>query len=384
MKKIFLIGGFFGFVMSFGAYAADGLVRITCDDADAGAEVTIDGKVFGKCSSDSFTAFVTEGEHQLRVRKSKNFDEEQVFESKIVVDERVPVRLSVSLSAPRLTTDALRRRNIAEANAQIKGAENGDVISMRKLADYYDAGMGVEKNASKAKEWRAKALEQERLKVEGQYKAEFQEQLALANSGNVGAMKKVAEYYGAGRGVGKNSVKSVAWLDAATQATFDASLHRAEAGDIAAMKVVAGWYGNSTWKGADASKEKYWNEKIDVTNNERLAQEKALKIQAKLKDLRFFNVTSVMLNPNTRMNDGRLAKEAPFFMSGVYTSAPIWTVVDLMSLPFLATKRQMIKNEAAMRPSAWAKPDSMMARASVRSGQGSIFPADEVAFVAPQ
>lgn len=295
---------------------ADSFLRIKCDDKDIGAEVFLNEKFMGNCPVD---IPAQEGIVELRARKIVDDDHEQLFKKQIRVVEGVPQRIELMMSAPQLTAEAIHKKEASEANAQLSAAEAGNIASMKKIADYYDAGMGVAKDSSRAAAWRDKAEA-----------ATAQSQLGAANAGDIQAMENIAARYDIGRGVNKDSVQAKIWREKA---------------DVAKREKIA--------------LENARKEKEAAAEREKIALENARKKQARIDNVSFFQSTKTLLDPKegTRV-----------FGSSYYTSLPLSTfyglLFDLTSAPSRTTEIHQLKNEAALRPSTWGKPDSMIARAS--------------------
>jgi hypothetical protein len=321
MNKVFYAVGLSALLVSFSA-SADSILRIKCDDQDVGAEVFINTKFVGSCPLD---VPVREGLVQVQARKIVNGDYEQLFEKQLRVVDGVAQKIELAMSAPQLTaeakhkqetaaTAAQQQKEIAEAAFQLRAAEAGAPSAMRKIADYYDAGMGVKQDPAKAAAWRTKA---EAAAEQAQLHAE-QEQLLAAQAGNIEAMLDVALRYDAGLGLQ-----------------------------------------------IDHAQAQYWREKADTTKHEKIAQEKAREKQEKLDRIEFFHLTTVAVNV---LNPAKDPDRGPVAWTFAPTVAAISTLMalpmDLCQAPTNSTELVSIRQEAALRPSSWAKPDSMIAQAS--------------------
>jgi hypothetical protein len=171
-------------ILSFDAVAAGSLLRVACEGADAGAEVSINGVFKGECPLD---IQVNEGTVQLRVLKKVDASRERVFEQQFRIGDGVVKKIDVTLSVPRLNAEAQRRENeriaaeraeatrreqarqlarAAEEQAdrelreqQQKSVEAGDTAAMLAFADRYETGNGVPKNEAEARLWLKKAAD---------------------------------------------------------------------------------------------------------------------------------------------------------------------------------------------------------------------------------
>lgn len=285
MKNCICVLGLAALVAPFAAYS-DSLIRVKCDD-DAGASVYINGKFVGECPVD---APAPAGTVNLRVR-SENGDYEKIFEKQLRVIDGVPQRVEVTLPAPQLTAKAIA----AQSGKLLKAAESGDIDAMQKVSQFYEDGIGLEKNPVKAKHWREKAET-----------AKAKEILELANGGNVAAMEDMSNRYKTGLGVAKS-----------------------------------------------ASLAKSWGTKAQSARQEQKSREKKAKLWAKAP----FS--------ETRQYFHNMGKDIQFVTSSPI-SLPFTIVFDLISLPTASTNMVQVANEAALRPSTWGKPDSMIARASLQ------------------
>jgi hypothetical protein len=301
MKKIVLLSGLLVLMASLPVYG-ESLLRIQCEDEDAGAEIYLNDKFAGECPMD---ASVREGTLLLRARKNVDATREKLFEKKLRVVDGVSQRVELVMSAPQLTADAKAKKQVTEAAALLKAAEGGDTDAMEKIAQRLDAGNGIKKDPAKARFWRNKA-EVTSAQVE----------LDAAISGDVQAMLKVAARYDAGLGVDQDPAQAREW--------------RAK---------------------AEATK----REK-DALNR---AHSSAKAKQAKLDQIKFSEYTEKMVNGSGVDNNNITA----VFLTGI-PSMILGLATDAVSAPTKSAEISTIKNQAALRPSTWGKPDSMVAKAS--------------------
>lgn len=300
MKKVFIVCGLFVLFASFPAFA-DSLVRVQCEDEDAGAEVFLNGKFVGECPMD---APVGEGIVQLLARKVVNGDFEKVFEKKLKVVDGVAQRVEIVLSAPRLTAEATLRKEAEEVNRQLRAAQEGDVDAMNKMAQRYEAGIGVKKDPAAAVIWRNKAEA-----------ATAQEQLRAAKSGDIKAMDNMAERYDTGEGVDKDPSEAQLWRKRAQSARLEQTKREEAAAAV----------------------------------------QRSRENEAKAESISYFKNTSELVKTNT--GDG------PF--RALISSVPatgLGLISDLFSAPSVTSQKSNLRNAAALRPSTWGKPDSLIAR----------------------
>lgn len=322
MRKINYALGLMLTVASFSAAAAS-LIRVKCDAADAGAHVFANGELKGGCPVD---VSVEAGAVQIRVQRI-NGDYGQFFEKMLLVVDGVPQRVDVTLSASRLTAEGKRRQEVEEAERQLKAAESGDVDAMDIIAGYYAIGLGVEKDSEKAAAWRAK------------------------------------------RTVAREKV-------AATE--LESAKVRAAAGEVSAMQELAARYESGIGVARDMAQAREWRAKAEVAEREeRMRQEQVVR-EAREHN-RQLRVASIEFFQETKSGIKLLGPESDVPSRIVFTAIspivlPVSAMVDLTHGPGNSTKVVKIRSEAAMHPSAWGNPNSMVARAlqrSVPGGRGS-------------
>ena len=203
MKKIIFGSVLLVLVASFSAYAG-GVVQVQCEDENAGVEVFINGKSAGVCPVD---ASAKPGTVLVSARKPVGTDQEMVFEKKFQLAEGAVEQVDLILSSPQLTAAARAKKDAAEVGALLTAASAGNVTAMRKLAQHYEDGAGVSKDASQAASWRNKAEA-----------TTTQKQLVAANAGDLDAMLYMAIRYDNGLGVDKDPAQAKAWREKAAAA----------------------------------------------------------------------------------------------------------------------------------------------------------------------
>jgi len=161
----------FTIVASGESQAAGSLLRITCDGADVGAEVTVNGVFKGECPLD---IQVNAGTIRLRLLKKVDALRERVFEQEFRMGDGVVKKVEAALSAPQLNAEGLKREREREAARQAaaaeerrldqevleqqqKAAEAGDTDAMLALADRHAGGKGVPGSDEQANAWYRKA-----------------------------------------------------------------------------------------------------------------------------------------------------------------------------------------------------------------------------------
>ena len=307
MKKVVLISSLLVLITSFPAYS-DSIVRVQCEEEDLGAEIYINDTFVGECPVD---APVKAGKVQLRARKIVRDDYEKIFEKQLRVVDGVAQRVEIILSAPQLTAEARLRMTTAETTALLAAAEAGDVGAMKKLAQRFDAGVGIKKDPAKAQAWRDKAES-----------TTAQELLRAAEAGDIKAMLDMAARYDTGAGVKKDHSQAALWRNKADTAKL----------------------------------EKTAQEELTKSKNKELYQQRRVDAAAPFKNVRDgFKLLSAQNNNEAVTN----AVSSPLFL-------PLSTLTDIIELPTKLTDSAKIQSEATVRPSTWGKPDSMIARASLQ------------------
>lgn len=303
MKNVFTLYGML-MLLSSSFAQADSLLRLACDDEDAGAVITLNGRDVGSCPADTF---IPEGSYQVRVVKALSGGREQVFETQITLIEGQPKSVRVELSEPRLTAEAVQLQLHNDAMRTLALANNGDIYAMTDMSQLYLYGKGVEQSSANAAFWAQKAEDQSTAK----YKQEFELQLRNAQAGDIVSMSKVAELYRQGVGVDEDPV----------QATL-------------------------------------WKQKANT-----LSREGLLNIHP------FFGQTKMTASEIERNVNLQTSPVDSLFWLGFSgtTTLPINIFSDVITSPSVTTSREKIKNAAVMRPSSWAKPDSMIAKFAQQS-----------------
>ena len=305
MKKVVLISSLLVLTTSFPAYS-DSIVRIQCEEENSGAEIYLNGTFVGECPVD---APVKAGKVQLRARKIVRDDYEKIFEKQLRVVDGVAQRVEIVLSAPQLTAAASSRIKAAETTALLAAAEAGDIEAMKKLAQRYEGGIGTKKDPAKGEHWRNK--------IES---ATAQNQLRAAEAGNIDAMLDMAARYDTGTGVKKDHAQAALWRT----------------------------------KADTAKVEKTAQEELAKRKEKESSKQRRIDAAAPFKNAR--GGFKLLSNPNKGEAFSNTIS-SPLFL-------PVSTLTDLIELPTKLTDSAKIQSEAAVRPSTWGKPDSMIARAS--------------------
>ncbi|HET8731422.1 MAG TPA: hypothetical protein VFM34_09980, partial [Moraxellaceae bacterium] len=100
-----------------------------------------------------------------------------------------------------------------------------------------------------------------------------------------------------------------------------------------------------------------WRDKLAQAKERALAQQKARKIQAEIRDTSFAEYIGKGANSSGCGHDDIfciLSSAGPRMTAG--------TVIDITSFPFKLTRINQLKKEAALLANSWGSPDSMIAR----------------------
>lgn len=332
-------------LMSGAANAGYSAVRVKCDGYDTETKIFINNKYKGKCPK--VDIWHPAGKVTLRAQKQIDDEHEQVFIEQLELVEGVPQRIEVELGATQLTAKAKRARQLeAEkrerlaAQADLKAARAGDLAAMAKIAERYTDGAGIAKSLSKAEYWQKK---RESVLAEADLKA--------AKTGDMAAMRAMVLRFQKGKGVRQSDKQAQLWRDNIQASLAQKDLASAKSGNIKAMKAVSQRY--QTGKGLEPSTDQaqYWLRKAEETEQQKVAAAERRKIQKKIDKINYtYAIESLFTD-----------KEIGVF--GSTTMAPTATLIDVISTPFNATEQANLSKQLASRPSAWAKPDSMMAKA---------------------
>lgn len=333
MKKPVSLAALFVLLTSLSAQAGS-ILRIQCEDQDFGAEVFVNEKFVGECPVDSQ---VPAGNVVVRARKrmaDPNF--EKIFEKRLRLGDGSAQRIELVMSAPQLTAEALERLAATEAAAILLQAEAGDVSAMAKIAERYESGDGVARNAKAASLWRAKAEA-----------ARAQAHLAAAKAGNIQAMESIAGRYDNGLGVERDPAQAQFWREKAATATrLKAEQEKEESRRKAARE--------------------------EELQKAREAQARAEARERKIRSISFGKNASLMANLKVIDENNPTS----VILTG-FPSLVVGLAADVISAPTRSTELYQAKNEASLRPSTWGKPDSMVAKASRprEASDGQVFPA---------
>lgn len=310
----------FSLVTASDICSANGIpvVRIICEEEDIGTKIYINEEYTGDCPID---VPVSPGIIKVRAHKIVDTEYEQIFETEVPL-YRGGKRVEIMLSKPRLTADAQHARQLkaqqqAEqaAQADLYAAQTGDIKAMKAVAQRYAQGKGLPQDAGQARIWRQKA----EIAIA---EAQFTTMLRSARTGDISAMQAVAQCYEAGHGVSRDTSEASRWNQKAATAKQE----------IRNQEIAKKEREVEAYKRAEA---------------ERISEEK----RKALDEFTFFK--NVKANNKTK-------GMAEHFSSTTFL--PLAIVSDITSLPARSSELRKIKNRYAALPSKWAKPDSMLAK----------------------
>lgn len=339
--------------MSSTAYAGYSAVRVKCDESDSKTKIFINNKYEGKCPK--VDTIVPAGKITLRAQKQVDDEHEQVFVKQLDIVEGKPQRINVELGPTQLTASAKRARQQAAekreklaVKTELTAARAGDVVAMEKMAQRYLSGAGVAKNKTKATYW-----QQKRQSVMAEA------DLASAKAGDIAAMTAMVQRYKMGQGVAQSTNQAQLWSEKIEAAHAQADLASAKKGNIKAMKAVSHRY--QTGKGLEQSTDQaqYWLQKVDETENLKLAEAKRREVKKEIDDISYIDNTGLG-GWVLETVDGQNITEV--FLTGL-PGLTVMTAFDVISTPINLTRQAYLSQQLAARPSTWAKPDSMMAKA---------------------
>ena len=335
------------------AHAGYSAIRVKCDESDTETKIYINNKYKGKCPQ--VDAALPAGKITLRAQKQVDDEHEQVFVEQLELVAGVPQRINVALGPTQLTASAKKarqqaaeRRERLEAQADLKAARAGDVAAMARMTEHYTIGAGIAKSKTKAKYW-----EKKRESVLAQA------DLAAAKAGDMDAMHVMVHRYKAGKGVTNSTKHADLWSKNIVAAEAQAELASAKAGNIKAMKAVSQRYqtGNGLEQSTDQAQ--YWLQKVDEAEQQQLAAAKRREIQKEIDDITYLDTFGLGKSLNESI-DGQNVTQV--LLTGV-PSILVISATDIISTPIKLIRQAYLSQQLAARPSTWAKPDSMMAKA---------------------
>jgi hypothetical protein len=183
MLTLFLSGA----ACHLSAHGADSLLRISCDEEDVGAEVSLNGKFRGECPID---VKVVPGKYLLRVSKTIDAAQERVFEMELRVGEDTAKRI-----------DAVLKTKLTRAG---QAKEDKRLLAERAEAERQDAERQTRERA-------ARQREAERIEAQRSAREQLAQQVTAANAGDNAAQFALGERYRLGRDVPRDIEKAREW-----------------------------------------------------------------------------------------------------------------------------------------------------------------------------
>lgn len=350
---------------------AESALRVTCEEADEGSKIYINGKYKGDCSS---ALFLPAGNVKLRVVMPVDDEYEKVYEKEFYLADNSAKKIEVSLSGPQLSVAAIKERKRKKeqleketASAALIKAKKGDVKSMKAVAQYYEQGTGLPQNSKKAEFWSKKATLTEQRAV-------AINTLKKAKAGDVYAMESMSRFYTNGEGVKQDKNKAKKWEHRAKLLTeknnAESALRAAKSGDIASMRKISSYYADGTGIKKNLAESQSWSQKAQIaTDKQNKKAQKAnsrRKAERELEEISFFGNTKSMMD---KMNS--MSRKPGSSMSGFTYVTLSWggLTADIISSPYITVKMSVLKMKIASRPSTFGNPNSMIAKAYAQKTQ---------------
>lgn len=144
-------------LFSFGtSYAADSVLRVSCEPDGVGAEVSLNGKFRGACPLD---IVVKEGSWRLAVVKPMDKSLQHEYRRMVRVGEGVVMKVQIPDSDWRIGYTESLRASVKDFPAKLAAAKSGDKAAMTFVGKAYSHGLGVAEDSQQALAWLSKAAE---------------------------------------------------------------------------------------------------------------------------------------------------------------------------------------------------------------------------------
>lgn len=341
------------------ASAGESVIGIRCEEEGIGARIYLNGEYRGDCP---IKLFANPGDVTLRVVKPEGAEHERVYEETFYLPGDSFKNMRIELSAPQLTAEAKRQRELAEQQkerealeAALSDARAGKALAMRQLAEMYATGKGVAQSEQQAQYWREKAAYTVR-------RNHFETTLANAERGIVEAMRELASLYREGKGVERSDAQARAWLERADRTAAESALAAAKSGNIEGMRLIAQYYAEGVGVARDIDASKEWSDRADAAQAERSERERVERIrreaQKELDEIQYFGVSKTVIN-------GMGVEGMPAGLKTlVLVYSPAYFLWDVTRAPTIMTKSATLKKRLAERAAGFRNPDSMIANAS--------------------
>lgn len=232
MKKTLIV---WALLATCGPSFAAAILRVTCEDEDAGAEIQINGKFRGECPTN---IQVPEGTLKLRVIKPMSATYDYYFEQEIRLTDNTIKKVDVVIPKDRATMNARTKKKISlQIPRWQKKAMAGDLPAMLALVKNY-SNSDATPDADKALQWARKA----------------------ADAGSAEAMYALGDVYKKGKGVEPNEAQATQWY----AKRFEVLRREAEAGNAISMRLLAGAYATGKGVATNPALEKVWESKSEA------------------------------------------------------------------------------------------------------------------------
>lgn len=143
------------------------------------------------------------------------------------------------------------------------------------------------------------------------------------------------------------------------QAAVKSDIDKAEKGDLKAIQSLINRYRDGNGVAQDPQKERFWTDQYQALKTEKARQEKIASLQQQLDDNPYFFFLVTFPEVLGRANSSE--------SSMLITSSPALTLMDIVSSPSIYSTRRGIQSkidEVEAHAVRWAKPESMVAKAS--------------------
>ena len=174
-------------------YAADPVVRLTCEAKHTGAEVSVNGKFRGACPLD---LVVKEGTLKIALTLPRTKELQLEYRKQVRIGDGVVMRVHIPEAGWRRTYTESYRATIKDFPANFAAAKGGDKLAMYEVGKAYAYGLGVAEDSQQALIWLSKA----------------------AKAGVPAAMRSLADLYESSFDLPNDEEKSLAWTRRAVAA----------------------------------------------------------------------------------------------------------------------------------------------------------------------
>lgn len=167
-------------------YAADPVLRLTCEAKHTGAEVNVNGKFRGGCPLD---LVVKEGTLKIALTLPRTKELQMEYRKQVRIGDGVVMKVHIPEAGWRVTYTESYRATIKDFPANFAAAKGGNKVAMYDVGQAYAYGLGVAEDSRLALLWLSKAAE----------------------AGVPAAMVTLANLYDSSFDIPKDEEKSLAW-----------------------------------------------------------------------------------------------------------------------------------------------------------------------------